>query len=139
MQTLPLVTVYESDGLRIEAADSLALVRTEWLRPLTGDQFMAEAMEAYKLIVSRKAEKVLVNSQQASILDPETKDWLSNTYYKLFSHSSLRKMARVMPDNLFKKLALASVVARADAAGDISYDIQDFASEDEAVSWLLEE
>ena len=48
-------------------------------------------------------------------------------------------MARVMPDNLFKKLALASVVARADATGDISYAIRDFASEAEAVNWLLEE
>lgn len=139
MQTLPLTKLYESDDLRIEVADSLALIRTEWLRPLPGDRFMTEAMHAYEIIAGRKAEKVLVNSQQASILDPETKDWLSNTYYSLFSHTALKKMARVMPDNLFKKLALASVVARADAAGEISYDIRDFASEDEALRWLLEE
>ncbi|WP_242926184.1 hypothetical protein [Pontibacter vulgaris] len=139
MQTLPLITVYESDGLKIEVADSLCLVRTEWLRTLPDEQFQAEAMQAYHVIAERKAEKVLVNSQQTSILGPETKDWLSNTYYSLFSTTALRKMARVMPDNLFKKLALASVVARADAAGDISYTIRDFASEDEAISWLLEE
>ena len=139
MQTLPLITVYTSDGMKIEVADGLSFVRTEWLRPLSDEQFQDEAMQAYHVISARKAEKVLVNSQQVSILGPETKDWLSNTYYSLFSTTALKKMARVMPDNLFKKLALASVVARADAAGDISYALQDFASEDEAISWLLEE
>jgi len=139
MQTLPLITVYESYGLKIEVADSYRLVRTEWLHPMPDEQFMTEAMQAHAYIKERNAEKVLVNSQQASILGPDTKDWLSNTYYSLFSHTSLKKMARVMPDNLFKKLALASVVARADAAGEISYEIQDFASEEAAMRWLLEE
>ena len=139
MQPLPLISIYESDGLKIEVADSLGLVRTEWLRALPDQQFQTEAMQAYHVIAERKAENVLVNSKQTSILGPETKDWLSNIYYKLFSATSLKKMARVMPDNLFKKLALASVVARADAAGEISYTIRDFASEDEAISWLLED
>ena len=139
MQTLPLITVYESDGLKIEAADSFRFVRTEWLQPLPDNQFITEAMQAHDYIKQRNAEKVLVNSERTSILGSDTKDWLSNTYYSLFSQTSLKKMARVMPDNLFKKLALASVVARADAAGDISYQIQDFASEEEAVRWLLED
>ncbi|MBJ6117720.1 hypothetical protein JAO76_05935 [Pontibacter sp. BT310] len=139
MPTLQLTTVYSSDNFKIEADDGLAYVRTEWLRPLNDDQFVAETMRAYDVITEKQAERVLVNAQQVSVLGPETKDWLSNTYYSLFSRTSLKKMARVMPDNLFKKLALASVVARADAAGEISYQIQDFASENEAVHWLLEE
>ncbi|MER2999012.1 hypothetical protein [Pontibacter populi] len=138
MLLLQLTTVYSSDNFKIEADESLAYIRTEWLRPLTDKEFMMEAMRAHDVIAERNAEIVLVNSQQVSILGPDTKDWLSNTYYSLFSQTALKKMARVMPDNLFKKLALTSVVARADAAGEISYQIQDFASEEEAVRWLLE-
>ncbi|GAB3202974.1 beta-glucosidase/6-phospho-beta-glucosidase/beta-galactosidase [Pontibacter aydingkolensis] len=133
-----LTIVYTSDDFRIEADDSLAYVRTEWLRPLTDKEFKSEAMKAYSVISERSAEKVLVNAEQVSILGPETKDWLSNTYYTLFSDTAVKKMARVMPDNLFKKLALASVVARAEASTEISYAIQDFASEEAAVRWLLE-
>jgi len=139
MPTLLLTTVYKSDDFKIEADDRLAFVRTEWLRPLDDEQFVTETMRAHDFILERNAHKVLVNAQQVSVLGPETKDWLSNTYYSLFSHTSLKKMARVMPDNLFKKLALASVVTRAEAAGEISYAIKDFASEEEAVNWLLEE
>jgi hypothetical protein len=139
MSTLQLKTIYSSDNFKIEADDSLAYVRTEWLRPLNDDEFVEETMRAYDVISEKGAEKVLVNAQQVSVLGPETKDWLSNTYYSLFSHTSLKRMARVMPDNLFKKLALVSVVARADAAGEITYEIEDFASEEEAVRWLLEE
>ena len=138
MPTLQLTTVYRSDNFKIEADDSLAYIRTEWLRPLDDEQFVVEAMRAHDVISEKQAERVLVNAEQVSILGPETKDWLSNTYYSLFSLTSVKRMARVMPDNLFKKLALASVVARADAAGEIAYEIQDFASEEDAVRWLLE-
>ncbi|MDX5435716.1 MAG: hypothetical protein LPK03_00875 [Pontibacter sp.] len=137
MSVLNLSLVYHSDDFKIEADDKLAYIRTEWLRPLTDKEFTAEAMKAYQVIADRNAEKVLVNAQQVSILGPDTKDWLSNTYYTLFSDTAVKKMARVMPDNLFKKLALASVVTRAEASTNISYTIQDFASEEDAVSWLL--
>ncbi|MBB6609673.1 hypothetical protein H7F15_01350 [Pontibacter sp. Tf4] len=134
-----LITVFLSDDFKIEADDALSYVRTEWLRPLTDEQFKTETMRAYDVIAARAAELVLVNAQQVSVLGPETKDWLSNTYYNLFSQTPLRRMARVMPDNLFKKLALASVVARADATGLLNYEIEDFTSEEEALRWLLEE
>ncbi|MBC5994036.1 hypothetical protein [Pontibacter cellulosilyticus] len=136
---LHLALVYNSDDFKIEVDDNHAYVRTEWLRPLTDKEFTSEAMQAYKIIAERNAERVLVNAQQVSILGPETKDWLSNTYYCLFSKTAVKKMARVMPDNLFKKLALASVVTRAEASTTISYSIQDFASEADAIHWLLED
>lgn len=136
---LQLALVYNSDDFKIEVDDSHAYVRTEWLRPLTDKEFTSEAMHAYKIIAERNAERVLVNAQQVSILGPETKDWLSKTYYCLFSKTAVKKMARVMPDNLFKKLALASVVTRAEASTNISYSIKDFASEADAVHWLLQD
>lgn len=82
---------------------------------------------------------MLMNAEDVSVISPITKDWLSNIYYDLFSHTSLKKMARVMPDDLFKRLAMVSVVTRADAAEELTYEIRDFASEEEAVRWLLEE
>ncbi|PTX22521.1 hypothetical protein C8N40_101346 [Pontibacter mucosus] len=136
---LQLRTVFLSDDFKIEADDALALVRTEWLRPVEDEQFVVESMRSHAIVTSRKAEKMLMNAQNVSVISPKTKDWLSNIYYDLFSHTSLKKMARVMPDDLFKKLAMVSVVTRADAAEELTYEIQDFESEEEAVSWLLEE
>lgn len=139
MPLLHLTLVYSSDDFKIEADDSHAYIRTEWLRPLTDEEFTTEAMKAYWEIADRNAEKVLVNAQQISILGPDTKDWLSNTYYTLFSETAVKKMARVMPDNIFKKLTLTSVVTRAEASTNISYAIKDFASEADAIHWLLED
>lgn len=136
---LQLRTVFLSDDFKIEADDALALVRTEWLRPVEDEQFVIESMRSHAIVTSRKAEKMLMHAQNVSVISPKTKDWLANIYYDLFSHTSLKKMARVMPDDLFKKLAMVSVVTRADAAEELTYEIQDFESEEEAVSWLLEE
>lgn len=136
---LQLRTVFLSDDFKIEADDALALVRTEWLRPVEDEQFVVESMRSHETVVSRRAEKMLMNAEDVSVISPKTKDWLANIYYDLFSHTSLKKMARVMPDDLFKKLAMVSVVTRADAAEELTYEIRDFSSEEEAVSWLLEE
>lgn len=136
---LQLRTIFLSDDFKIEADDALALVRTEWLRPVEDEQFVVESMRSHETVVSRRAEKLLMNAEDVSAINPETKDWLANIYYDLFSHTSLKKMARVMPDNLFRKLAMESVVARAEAADELTYEIQDFESEEEAVRWLLEE
>lgn len=136
---LQLRTVFLSDDFKIEADDALALVRTEWLRPVEDEQFVVESMRSHETVVSRRAAKMLMNAEDVSVISPKTKDWLANIYYDLFSHTSLRKMARVMPDDLFKKLAMVSVVTRADAAEELTYEIRDFSSEEEAVSWLLEE
>lgn len=136
---LQLRTVFLSDDFKIEADDALALVRTEWLHPVEDEQFVVESMRSHETVVSRRAEKMLMNAEDVSVISPKTKDWLANIYYDLFSHTSLKKMARVMPDDLFKKLAMVSVVTRADAAEELTYEIRDFSSEEEAVSWLLEE
>ncbi|SFG70651.1 hypothetical protein [Pontibacter chinhatensis] len=136
---LQLRTVFLSDDFKIEADDALALVRTEWLRPVEDEQFVVESMRSHEAVVSRRAAKMLMNAEDVSVISPITKDWLSNIYYDLFSHTSLKKMARVMPDDLFKRLAMVSVVTRADAAEELTYEIRDFASEEEAVRWLLEE
>jgi hypothetical protein len=136
---LQLRTIFLSDDFKIEADDALALVRTEWLRPVEDEQFVVESMRSHETVVSRRAEKLLMNAEGVSVISPETKDWLANIYYDLFSHTSLKKMARVMPDNLFRKLAMESVVARAEATDELTYGIRDFSSEEEAVRWLLEE
>jgi hypothetical protein len=135
---LQLRTVFLSDDFKIEADDALALVRTEWLRPVEEEQFVVESMRSHATVTSRKAEKMLMNAEGVSVISPKTKDWLANIYYDLFSHTSLRKMARVMPDDLFRKLAMVSVVTRADAADELTYEIRDFSSEEEALQWLLE-
>jgi hypothetical protein len=134
-----LQTVFLSDDFKIEVDDALAYVRTEWLRAVEDEQFVVESMRSHAITTTRKAEKMLMNAKHVSIVSPITKDWLANIYYDLFSHTSLKKMARVMPDDLFKKLAMVSVVARADATDDISYELRDFATEEEAVRWLMED
>ncbi|OKL40905.1 hypothetical protein [Pontibacter flavimaris] len=130
--------IYQSDHFKIEADDALAYVRTEWLHPVDDEQFMLESMRSHATVTATRAEKMLMNAEFVSAVSPVTKDWLANIYYDLFTHTSLKKMARVMPDNLFRKLAMESVVARAEATDELTYEIRDFPSEEEAVNWLLE-
>jgi Lon protease-like protein len=134
-----LQTVYLSDHLKIEADDALAYIRAEWLGDVDDEQFVAEAMRAHAVLIARKPEKALVNAQQAPNISSKTKDWLANIYYDLYSQTPVKKMARVLPENIFRRLALTSVLTRVNATTELTYEIRDFSSEEEAVRWLLEE
>lgn len=134
-----LQTIYLSDYLKIEADDAQAYLRAEWLGDVDNEQFVLEAMKAHAIVTARKPERTLVNAQQAPSVSSKTKDWLANIYYDLYSHTPVKKMARVLPENIFRRLTLASVLSRVNATTELTYEIRDFSSEEEAVRWLLED
>ncbi len=134
-----LQTIYLSDYLKIEADDAQAYLRAEWLGDVDNEQFVLEAMKAHAIVTARKPERTLVNAQQAPNIGSKTKDWLANIYYELYSHTPVKKMARVLPENIFRRLALTSVLSRVNATNELTYEIRDFSSEEEAVRWLLED
>ncbi|WP_228466578.1 hypothetical protein [Adhaeribacter swui] len=84
-------------------------------------------------------ERALANAQAFTTLSPEAKQWMATTFYQLLSQTHLKKLARVLPSSLFHRLALESVVTRAEALDVTKFDVQNFAQEPEALSWLLEE
>lgn len=121
---------------RIEADHSCNLARVEWFTGITDEALRHGAVRLHELMLEHRLELLLSNSQALASLSPNTKNWLADNYYTILSQTSIKRLARVTPSNLFHQIALESVVTRAAATHNLSYQIRNFTSEPEAIRWL---
>ncbi len=83
-----------------------------------------------KFISKSNITKVLSNAQQLGSIR-------STTHYDELSQVGIVKFDRVLPANLFSKVALESVITRAEALGCINFQVENLGEEKSAVEWLL--
>lgn len=139
LTTLHLQPVLENDYISIELDANQKLLYSAWRRTITDKEFVAGAKETLKALQAHKAERLLANGLKVSTLQTDTKDWLVNTYYTALGQTNLKKLARVLPVNVFHKLALESVVTRASLLSSLPYEVMNFSSVQAGLNWLQEE
>lgn len=133
-----LETLYLNDTSRIATDRQHGILANTWLRPVEHIEMLQTAERISQLLQEHKADKLLLNALVIGKLLPHTKEWLSTTYYKSLSDLGLKKLARVLPENVFNRLSFEAVVTRAEALGGVSYEVKNFTSDEAALRWLRE-
>lgn len=131
-----LETIYQNDMSRIAIDRSHGLLSNTWLRPVEHDEMQQTAERLNKLMQENNADKLLFNAQVIGKLLPHTKEWLSTVYYKSLSDMGVKKVARVLPENVFNRLSFESVMTRAEALGGVAFEVRNFTNDAEALRWL---
>lgn len=90
----------------------------------------------YEALRDTGITKAVANAQNLGLLDAPTKEWMSTLFYALLSETSLEKLARVLPSNLFSKITLEAVATRAEAQNTTSFSYKNFTKEQQALEWL---
>ncbi|NDK56689.1 hypothetical protein [Pontibacter fetidus] len=134
---MPFTTYYTSAFYKIEIDLKGNLLRSEWLRHVTEDELIFGATKLYEALRDTKVERAIANGKVLGALGPKPKDWMAAEFYELLSQTNLKKLARVLPDSVFHKLALESVISRAEAQGKTRFDVKSFTDNEEALRWLL--
>ncbi|WP_162055371.1 hypothetical protein [Pontibacter pamirensis] len=133
---MPFDIKYTSDFYIIEVDLDADLLQSNWLRPVSVKEMETGGTKLYEVLRDTQGARVLANAQSLGVLPAEAKEWMSSRFYELLSLTQLKKMARVLPENLFHRVALESVVTRADALGVTKFDVRNFTSPTEALRWL---
>lgn len=134
---MPFNTYYKSDFYIIEVDLEGNLLRSEWLRPVTDTELISGGTKLYEALRDTKVERAIATAKSMGALGAKAKDWMSMEFYEMLSQTNLKKLARVLPDSVFHKLALESVISRAEALGKTRFDVKSFNDNDEALTWLL--
>ena len=135
---MPSETILVSDFYKIDSDPENNLIRAEWLRGVSKEEMVAGASKLCEVLNETGITKVVAIAQRLVLLDSVTKEWMSTTFYTLLSQTPLQKLARVLPSNLFSKLALESVATRAEALGTNKFEYKNFANLEDALDWLNE-
>jgi hypothetical protein len=134
---MPFEVRYASDFYRIEVDVTGNLLRATWLRTADKSEIIRGGTMLYQVLRDTGIERTIANAQSLTTLSSESKEWMSTTFYQLLSTTKLKKMARILPSNVFSKIALESVVTRADALGITKFQVRNFLEIQEAMTWLL--
>ncbi|MFD2246831.1 hypothetical protein [Pontibacter ruber] len=133
-----LETLFSNDITRIAVDRDHNLVVNVWQKHVSHEEMVQTAVKLNQILKETKADKLLLSALNLGTISANTKEWLTNTYYKSLSEMGLQKLARVLPANLFNKLSLESVMTRAEALGTIRFETRNFASNESAMIWLRE-
>jgi hypothetical protein len=135
---MPFNTVYESDFYKIEVNPEGKVLYSEWLRHVTEDELITGATKLYEVLRDTRIERALANGQALGSVTPKAKEWMSVKFYELLSQTNLKKLARILPVNVFHQLALESVITRAEGLGKTRFQVKNFSDKEEGMKWLLE-
>ncbi|MFD2999312.1 hypothetical protein ACFS7Z_02980 [Pontibacter toksunensis] len=133
---MPFETKYESAFYKIEVDKDIRLLQARWLRPVTAEELEIGGTKLFEILLETQAEKVVANAQLLGALSPEAKEWLSSRFFELLSQTQLKMLARVLPENMFHRISLESVVTRAEALGVTNFQVKNFSLQEEALEWL---
>ena len=136
LRAMAFKTVYESAFYRIEVDVDANMLRSMWLRPADGAEIMVGGTKLYEVLRDTGVERAVANAERMGALNAASKEWMSNVFFELLSRTRLKKLARVLPNTLFHRIALESVVTRAEALGMTPFMVKNFLTQEEALSWL---
>ncbi|WP_299706549.1 hypothetical protein [uncultured Pontibacter sp.] len=131
-----LETLYQNDLSRIAIDRANKVISNTWLRPVGHEEMVQTAQKINEFLHENKADKLLLSALEIGKLLPHTKEWLSTTYYKSLSELGIKKLARVLPENVFNRLSFEAVMTRAEALGAVNFEVKNFTSEAAALLWL---
>ncbi|MBX0334380.1 hypothetical protein K3G39_14145 [Pontibacter sp. HSC-14F20] len=131
-----LETLYLNDISRISTDLQHGILANTWLRPVEHSEMLQTAEKLSLLLEESKADKLLLNALVIGKLLPHTKEWLSTTFYKSLSELGVKKLARVLPENVFNRLSFESVMTRAEALGGVHFEARNFTNDADALRWL---
>ncbi|ARS35346.1 hypothetical protein [Pontibacter actiniarum] len=134
---MPFDTKYDSGFYRIAVDESQDLLRAEWLRTVNKDELVEGGTKLYEILRETGITLVMADARVLTALPSDAKDWMASTFYELLSQTGLKMMARVVPSAIFSKIALESVVTRAEALGVTKFEVKNFTDPKDALSWLL--
>ncbi|PKV63107.1 hypothetical protein [Pontibacter ramchanderi] len=132
----PFKLYYSSDFYTIKVDRGNNLLLAEWQRPVNKDEMVAGGTKLYEALRDTGITRAVANAERLVMLDTVTKEWMSTTFYELLSQTSLQKLARVLPNSLFSKLALEAVATRAEAQNINRFEFKNFSSQTEALLWI---
>ncbi|GAA4296048.1 hypothetical protein [Nibribacter koreensis] len=129
---------FENDIITIQYDEARQLVFTEW-HDFANSEDYRSILNLYLKLVQEKPVKLWIgNNTKAKAIRPADQEWTAKEWAVQFAKAGqLRKMAVVVAEDLFNKMAVENMFIK--AAGIVPFDTRYFQSVPDAEEWVLED
>lgn len=112
----------------------LGIVISNYSGHFLSPSFQTICLKAITLLEAHQASCILVDNSQLHMLSIENRVWIQKTWFPKALKAGLRRIAFVMPDNIFGRVATVNANRY---ATDKRLQIRYFTNQKEALFWLL--
>jgi hypothetical protein len=128
---------FKNDIITIHYAEDRQLVYTEWHDFAKSEEYRS-ILNTYLQLVQEKPVRFWIgNNTKAKAIRPADQEWTAKEWALQFAKAGqLRKMAVVVAEDLFNKMAVENMFIK--AAGVIPFDTKYFRTVPDAEAWVLE-
>lgn len=112
------------------------LLSVRWLRPVSSEEYRCGIQDAAQLFIKHKLQRLLVNKQRLGVLSIGDQSWLAKYYASMAHRSNLQRLAVVSSNDVMQQITDEPLYHKVKGSTKISFHIQYFLSEDEALEWF---
>ena len=124
---------YESDTSVISFSKDKKLVKLEWRRNATPDEYRETFRNALELTKKYKLLFFISDIRKQGAVQIEEVKWLHYEIIQVAINSDLRKIAVILDDNFYSQIYYDAVKSKIRGT---SIEMENFNSEDSALEWI---
>ncbi|GGK83100.1 hypothetical protein ACD591_14285 [Rufibacter glacialis] len=128
------IAYFKSSGLTL-SYDHQHTAYAVWNGFLSSQVFRESALKCLELLEEKGIERWLADNRKMKAIRQADQHWFVENIMPRILQSNLRRMATLVSDDLFNKMAVEQMLKRAGHPDHLL--LRDFQDEAEAVSWLM--
>ncbi|AMM51956.1 hypothetical protein TH61_13275 [Rufibacter sp. DG15C] len=128
---------FKNNIITIQYEEARQLVYTEWHDFANSEEYRSVLNIYLQLVQEQPVRFWIGNNTKAKAIRPADQEWTAKEWAPQFAKTGqLRKMAVVVAEDLFNKMAVENMFIK--AAGMIPFDTKYFHTVPDAEAWVLE-
>jgi hypothetical protein len=125
---------YETAAIQVSYDQELQLGFGEWKGFVSSDEFRDTAMRSLDFVNEHGITRWLADRRHMKAIRQQDQQWIVEEFIPKLQQSPLHRMANVVSDDIFNKMAMENIFQRSGGLGSIVS--RDFDTIDEALAWL---
>ena len=126
---------YETEVIRVSYDEERKLGVSEWKGFVSSDELRATALRMLEFVNEYGITRWLSDRRKMRAIRQRDQQWTIDVFIPKVMESSLRRMASVVSEDIFNKMAIEQMLKRSGGLGSIV--LRDFNNMPEALEWLM--
>jgi hypothetical protein len=128
--------IFERPYITINYFEEESLVYTEWHGFANSEEYR-EVLNTYtEIAITYNVTKWIGNTKNAKAIRPKDQEWTVNEWVFDFAKSNVKRMAVIVSDDIFNKMAIENIIAKGNKI--VKFDTKYFNNFAEAKKWVCE-
>ncbi|MEJ8758352.1 hypothetical protein WG947_15165 [Pontibacter sp. H259] len=127
---------FENENVRVSYDETTGLGTAVWQGFQSSEQFRSNGLKCLQLMNEKGLTRWLADSRKMKAIRLQDQQWVIEEFVPMLLSSPLRRMANLVSEDIFNKMAFEQMIRRSGDLGD--FRLNEFEDKAAALDWLLQ-